>query len=179
MDIESIPQSSFKKQQCYRLIPSKFPPIYLFEDVADAKDFEALYALQRLTNPRIQDEIGNIDLIPDAERIFGEVKGSSYIMAAFTHVNPDGSRFSNGDYGIYYCAETIKTAIAETVYHRERFMRYTNEKPQEIDMRCLSAKFSAQLYDIRENHYLPTPLYDKNNYTVGQSLGSNVKKSVW
>ncbi|MCP4473820.1 MAG: RES family NAD+ phosphorylase [Gammaproteobacteria bacterium] len=65
---------------------------------------------------------------------------------------------------------------AETVYHRERFMRYTNEKPQEINMRCLFAKFSATLVDIRSDHYLATALYDKEDYAMGQSLGITVKK---
>ncbi|MCP4475568.1 MAG: hypothetical protein GY821_13590 [Gammaproteobacteria bacterium] len=54
IDITTIPQASFKQQSCYRLIPSKFPPIALFEDVANPRDFEALYAVQRLTNPRIR-----------------------------------------------------------------------------------------------------------------------------
>ena len=59
-------------------------------------------------------------------------------MAAFTHVSPDGSRFSNGTYGVFYAAQRESTAIAETKYHRERFMRATNEPRRELDMRVLS-----------------------------------------
>ena len=30
--------------------------------------------------------------------------GASYVMAAFTHLNPKGSRFSDGSFGVYYAA---------------------------------------------------------------------------
>ena len=108
--VNSLSNTHFIKQRCYRLIPSKFPPIHLFEDVASDEDFAALFAIQALTNPRIQDDIGDLSLIPEGERLFA-VPGCGFVMAAFTHVNPDGSRFSNGDYGIYYASESLDTAI--------------------------------------------------------------------
>ena len=42
-----------------RLVPSRFPPVSLFDRVADPKDLEALYALESLTNDRIRDEVGD------------------------------------------------------------------------------------------------------------------------
>lgn len=42
---------SLKDQIEYRLIPSKYPPITLFDDVASEDEFAALYAIQELTNP--------------------------------------------------------------------------------------------------------------------------------
>lgn len=72
----------------YRLVNSKFPPIALFDDVADAAVFEALYQIQALTNPRMQNEVGRLELIPRAEIPFG-IPGCSYATAPFTHVNPD------------------------------------------------------------------------------------------
>ncbi len=36
------------------------------------------------------------------------------VMAPFTHLNPKGSRFSDGSYGVYYAAKRLSTAIAET-----------------------------------------------------------------
>ena len=115
--------------------------------MASVDEFDALFAVQMLTNPRIQDEIGLLNLVPKEQRLYA-VPGCGYIMAAFTHINPDGSRFSNGDYGVYYAAESLSTAIAETIYHKELFLSFTNEPPQELDMRSLIADFSAQLFDL-------------------------------
>jgi hypothetical protein len=173
--LDSLNKINFTKQRCYRLIPSKFPPVHLFEDVANENEFDALYAIQALTNPRIQDEIGELSLIAQEERLYA-VPGSGYVMASFTHINPDGSRFSNGDYGIYYASETLETAIAETVYHRERFLRYTNEPPQEVDMRTLVAEFSAELYSLLSFDRTGHPLYSPNCYLASQALGSEIKQ---
>ena len=37
----------------YRLIPSHFPPIALFENLLDPTELEAAYALESLTNDRL------------------------------------------------------------------------------------------------------------------------------
>jgi hypothetical protein len=173
--LESVPQKAFSMHRCYRLIPSQYPPIHLFEDVASPEEFDALYAVQMLTNPRIQDEIGLINLVPENERLFG-TPGCGYVMAAFTHTNPEGSRFSNGDYGVYYAADTLPTAIAETIYHKEIFMSYTKEPPQELDMRSLVADFSAELLDITALNKHNDNLYLPSNYAFGQAFGAQVKR---
>lgn len=172
--ITDFSQLAFQKQRCYRLIPSQFPPIPLFEDVADSSQFDALYAVQALTNPRIQDEIGNLNLLAPEERSYG-IPGCSFVMAAFTHINPNGSRFSSGDYGIYYASESLDTAIAETVYHRQRFLNYTKEPAQEIDMRSLVADFNAQLINLLllNNEHA---FYSLDNYSASQQLGASVKQ---
>jgi hypothetical protein len=122
---------------CWRIIPSRFPPIDLFERVADPADLEAIYELESLTNAHIREEVGELQLVPSQDRISG--RGTGYIMAAFTHLNPAGSRFSDGTYGVFYAASTLDTAIAETRYHREQFLRATSEPPMELDMRVLLA----------------------------------------
>lgn len=173
--LNSLPKSVFSRQHCYRLIPSQFPPIHLFEDVADAEEFDALYAVQMLTNPRIQDEIGLLDLVPKTQRLY-TVPGCGYVMAAFTHINPDGSRFSNGDYGIYYAADSLATAIAETVYHKEQFLSFTDEPAQELDMRSLIADFTAELFDLTLLNKNTEPLYSPEHYKVSQTLGAEIKR---
>ncbi|KTD75618.1 RES family NAD+ phosphorylase [Legionella waltersii] len=170
----TLDKKPFKNTRCYRLIPSHFPPIHLFEDVANADEFEALYAIQTLTNPRIQEEIGQLQLIPKEERLFA-VPGCGYVMAAFTHINPNGSRFSNGDYGIYYASDSMATAIAETIYHKELFLSYTNEPAQELDMRSLIANFSAELVDLTLINKQSDPIYAPLNYQLGQQLGAQIK----
>ena len=66
--------------------------------------------LHFIGRPRIRDEVGQLQLVPPDERISGS--GSTMVMAAFTHLNPEGSRFSDGRYGVYYAAHTLATAGA-------------------------------------------------------------------
>ena len=66
MRLQELPLLAGEELQAYRLVNSKFPPIALFDDVADAADFEVLYQLQEMTNPRLQNEVGRLELIPGA-----------------------------------------------------------------------------------------------------------------
>src|SRR3954469_18752967 len=102
---------------CFRIIPSRFPPISLFDRVARPEDLDAVYAIEALTNDRVRQEVGDLALVPPDERISGP--GSTPIMAAFTHLNPEGSRFSDGTFGVWYCAHELETALAEVRYHQE------------------------------------------------------------
>jgi hypothetical protein len=69
-------------------------------------------------------------------------------MAAFTHLNPLGSRFSAGGYGVYYAARRV-TAVREVSHHQGRFLAATREGPISIDLRCYRAAVREPLHDIR------------------------------
>lgn len=165
-------------QPCRRIIPSRFPPVDLFERVADPADLEAVIALEGLTNDRLRDEAGDIQLVPPHDRITG--RGAGYIMAAFTHLNPTGSRFSDGTYGVFYAARTLATAIAETCYHREQFMRATQEPPMELDMRVLLTDLDQELTDIRGMRERLAAVYDPQSYHASQALGRQLRaENAW
>ena len=175
MDINAIPQTAFFNQTAYRLIPSKYPPKSLFDDVADHDQFEILFAIQELTNPRIRNELGNLNRVPAQERPYG-IRGCNYALGPFVHLNPDGSRFSKGDFGIYYAAEDVQTAIAETRYHQQYyFSSVVGLKFDRLSMRCLKTQFSANLRDIRDDSFKQSDWYSKDNYSAAQQLGENVK----
>ena len=163
-----ISQARILWTPCWRIIPSRFPPIQLFERVADPPDLEAIIALEAMTNPRLRDEIGDIQLVPPEERIAGP--GTSVIMAAFTHLNPAGSRFSDGSYGVYYAGMTLETAIKETTHHREAFMRATSQPRMELDQRVYIADLDAALHDIRGQRREQPGLYDRDSYGAAQSF---------
>src|SRR5438045_3278336 len=153
----------------WRIIPSRFPPIQLFERVTDPADLDAVLALESLTNDRVRAEVGQLDLIPPEDRVAGP--GTSAIMAAFTHLNPDGSRFSDGTYGVYYAARALETAIAETRHHREQFMRATAQPRMELDMRMYLADLDAPLHDIRGLRETLPAIYAPDDYGASQALG--------
>ena len=119
-------------EKVHRLIPSKFPPVTLFDWADSAEELEQIALLEGLTNERILAELGKINLIDKDDWIGGP--GSTPVMAAFTHIGFE-SRFSDGSFGVYYAASSLETAIKETCFHRERFYSASKEKPCSISMR--------------------------------------------
>jgi hypothetical protein len=159
-----------KKQ--YRIIPSVYPPINFFEDLVDPSEMEMLYEIESLTNERLRQEVGDIFLVPQEDRVCGP--GSSVVMAAFTHISTSSpSRFTDGAYGIYYASLTRETAIRETVYHRERFLQATNEQACELTMRVYEGKIKQPLQDVRGNKY--KSLHHPHDYSASQAYGKKLR----
>lgn len=140
-------QKRVRWRPCWRLVASRFPPVSVFDRVARPEDLATVFEIESLTNDRLRNELGDLSHVPPAERVSGE--GTTPIMAAFTHLNPLGSRFSDGSYGVYYAARSVDTAIAETAYHKARFLAATQEAAIEIDMRAYAADLDARLHDLR------------------------------
>jgi len=159
-------------EQLHRLVPSHFPPIELFESVADPQDLEIVYAIESLTNDRLRDDVGDLTLVAADERISGP--GSTPVMAAFTHIGLT-SRFTDGSYGVYYGARKLETAIAETVYHRERFLSATGEHDTELTMRQYINKVALALHDVRDERY--NELHAPNTYLASQAFAKTLRNS--
>lgn len=162
-------------QQAWRVIASRYPPINLFERLtADTTVWDALIALEQLTNPRVRDEVGDIALVPADERVSGP--GASYVMAAFTHLNPKGSRFSDGSFGVYYAAAALETAIAETVFHFEGFARDNADPPRSEDFRVLVGAVTAEFEDVAA---LPAAergsILDAQSYVASQAYAKELR----
>jgi hypothetical protein len=156
----------------WRIVPTRHPTVYLFDRVADAADFDALYALEALTNDRIRDETGTIALVPASERLYGP--GSGPIMAAFTHLSPDGSRFSDGSFGVFYAARTRDTAIAETCFHHARFLQATAQPAIHLPMRVYAVTIDARLHDLR-GASTPAAIHAPDDYTAARALGRRLR----
>ncbi|SAL70230.1 RES domain protein [Caballeronia peredens] len=171
------PHGTLDWSPAYRVIPTRFPAVNLFDRVASPQDFEALYALEAMTNDRLRTEVGELDLVPPEERRFGP--GCGPIMAAFTHLNPNGSRFSDGSYGVFYCARERQTAIAETRYHSSVFLAATNEAPLRQQMRLYTVMAHGEVVDLRGNAIaeagLDARILDPTDYAAGRALGRAVR----
>jgi hypothetical protein len=156
-----------------RIVPTRHPSENLFDRVADEADFEALYALEAMTNERARDELGEIERVPRAQRRYGP--GSGPIMAAFTHVNTEGSRFSAGEWGMFYAAKERDTAVAETRHHHARFLAATRQGPLHLPMRLLSVAIDAKLHDLRPAGVVPDAVFDPADYTAARALGARLR----
>jgi hypothetical protein len=151
--------------------------VTLFDRVADAADFEALYALEAMTNERARDELGQIERVPRGERLYGP--GSGPIMAAFTHLNVLGSRYSAGDYGVFYAARERATAVAETRHHHGRFLAATQQRAQHLPMRLYHVSIAARLHDLRPLPGVPgaadAAVFDPDDYSAAQAVGARLR----
>ena len=170
----TLPVTRIEWKPCWRIIPSRFPPIQLFDRVTKPDDLETIFELDALTNPRLRNEVGDIELVPPRDRISGP--GTSVIMAAFTHLNPNGSRFSDGTYGAFSAANDLHTAIAETKHHRERFMSATAQQHMELDMRVYLVDLDGDLHDLRGQKATQPLVYHNDNYAAGQHLAGTLRK---
>lgn len=158
-------------QAACRIVPTRYPAVNLYDRVADAEDFDALIALEALSNERLRDEIGEIERVPAADRVFGP--GSGPIMAAFTHVNSEGSRFSDGRFGMFYAARDRATAVAETRHHHARFLAATRQGPMHLPMRLLHVTVDARLHDLRGAEF--AAVHDPSDYSPSRTLGHHLQ----
>jgi hypothetical protein len=154
----------------YRLIPSRYPPIDLFERVADPADWELVAQIEGLTNDRLRDEIGNIAIVPVGERLAGP--GASPIMAAFTHIG-FASRFTDGSFGVYYASNSFDGALSEALHHRAKFLMRTAEPRTQLDLRTYVGRIAAQLHDIRGGWPLA---HDPNSHVHSQALAKELRR---
>lgn len=168
--IDALAVRRVQWQAACRIVPTRHPSVYLYDRVADAADFDALYALESMTNERLRDAAGAVQLVATEDRVFGT--GSGSIMAAFTRQNPLGSRFSDGRYGVFYAARERATAIAETARHHARFLAATAEAPMHLPMRVYQVAIDARLHDLRPDGAAPPAVFDPARYDQAQALGA-------
>lgn len=164
----------------YRLIPSKYPPISLYEDVSTLEEFDALYALESMTNPRLQQQAGDVSLLPKEQIPFHCTTHRSYATSTFTHINPNGGRFNDGNFGALYVADSKATACSEVYFHTQKYCQNVDDfKYEAFVFRCLKfdIKYSAIL-DIT-NTPKTDPLYSLTDYSASQQLAQSVRKHAY
>lgn len=156
--------------QTFRIIRSIHPPIDLFEDIADPRDWEALASVEAKTNPRVRFEIGDLGKVPADRRVSGQ--GATYVMAPFVHCSTARpGRFSDGSYGIYYAADCEDVAVAETIHHHEKFMRSTSEEPGwTSDFRVLIGSVEKELDDVSNVPGVLDPVDYAASHAEGKEL---------
>ena len=168
MKLPAPPVARVTWPSAHRIIRSRFPPINLFEDIADPADWDALASAEIKTNPRFAESLGQLGLVSAKRRVSGP--GASWVMAPFTHLSPDRtSRFADGTFGAYYAGDSFEVALAETIHHHQRFMAATAEPPGwTSDFRELVGTVNARLHDLRTGDY--AACLDPDDYSVSQGL---------
>jgi len=158
----------------YRLIPSQFPPLGLFDTVATAADLAAVMELVGWTNDRLVAE--RIARLPQAEWVYGTTN-ASIVMAAFLHVAPGGMRFNGPELGAWYAADDIRTAAAEVGHHLRRETVARNLTAMSRTYRAYAATLLGDYLDIRGEQAIRPDVYASDRYDASQKFGEEVRAS--
>ena len=158
----------------HRLIPSRFPPVGLFDTVATAADLAAAMELAGWTNDRLL--VDRINRLPENEWVYGR-PNASIVMAAFLHVAPGGMRFNNGDLGAWYAAAALPTAVAEVAHHLRREAVARCVPGARRQYRQYTSGLEGSYLDIRGQQAARPDIYDPASYAASQRLGEAVRAS--
>ena len=153
----------------WRLIPSRFPPIPAFENVATADDLEAGMEVEGWTNDRLVAE--RLARLPRDQWVYG-TSNASIVMASFLHAAPAGSRFNGPDLGAWYAAAALTTAIAEVAHHLRREAVARGRSEERRTFRCYACRLLGDDYrDIRGQQQSRSDLYASASYATSQAFG--------
>lgn len=124
------------------MIPSRFPPVQLYEPIAPEEDWEALKRIETMTNPRLRRARGL--LLPEDE---GKID-QNWLIAPFAYPDPEPSPYGDGSFGYSVVAESLHSALLIAVQRREAFLKTTAEGPTRLVMRVIKVPLKAQLADF-------------------------------
>jgi hypothetical protein len=172
--LNGVPLTRIELVNTHRLIPSRYPPVGIFDLIAQPDDLETIIELEGWTNDRISAELGVIGRIPSTEWAVGPPMASG-IMAAFCHPDPQGARFNGADLGAWYAARSLDTAHAEVIHHRTIELEEIGVLDARLQMREYLADMDAAFHDIRSNNSDFAPLYDPDSYVASQAFARSLR----
>jgi RES domain len=170
---ERTPVARITWRRTCRLVPSRYPPVGLFDRIASPGDLDAIIELEGWTNDRLSGELGLLTNVPRDEWVLGRPM-ASVVMAPFCHLAEGGGRFSVRDRGAWYAGRSFETALAESIYHRTKELEEIGAFETRVEVRLYYADFSSRFHDVRGRNRRFAPLYDPGDYAASQSLGQRL-----
>lgn len=130
----------------FRLIPSRFPPVNIYEEVIANDRIEALVEIENLTNPRLR----------SAQRLMSasleSIQSQPASKTGTMRPSPIPTRRARGfppERPSLDLADSRQTALAVSVARRELFLRRTSEPAVGLDMRMLKTPIDGRFLDLR------------------------------
>lgn len=155
----------------YRIIRPTFPPIDLFEDLANPTDWGSVIAASAKEDPTFSSAAGNLANVPIDRCVGGP--GSTWVMAPFVHCSPrSSSRFSDGSFGIFYAGNSEQVALSETIHHHARIMEEESASiPRWTSgFQLLIGSVDAELHDVDMVPGTRNPSDYRFSQTAGKEL---------
>lgn len=161
----------------HRLIPAKYAerePSVLKRIARDERELRDLFELDSATNER---RLGESNLLPGItvhELVFG-IPHYHIVNAAFTHAQPNGSRFNGRERGAWYAGFALETAQAEVAFHFGEELREIPSwtQPETRAYRDYLADFRGEFHDIRDASRFQSCL-DPASYRNSQQLAHDL-----
>jgi len=149
----------------YRLIPSRFPPVSIYERIIANDRIEELVQIENLTNPRLRQAkilTDGIDPIDPESPVL-----QNWNLAPFTYSQPGGTKFFRAIYSCLELSGDLQTALAVSLARRSAFLELTDEPPQGIAMRVLKTPVKGRFLDLR---HLPATLSKDECWPIGEQV---------
>jgi hypothetical protein len=151
-------------QPSWRIIPTRYPEVDLWNRVADPAEAAALNELEQLTNRRARQVAGEINVLRPGDTFTGCGPDA---IASFCHPGI-GGRFHTRRFGAYYASRTLETALSEKAYHTIRLLKDAKIPATRTDMRVIKAEIRGQLIDLRPLRKSRLDLYHPTDYSQSQ-----------
>ena len=129
----------------HRLIPSRSPPVPLYERLGTLEIQKAAEALELLTNPRVQ----AMARMPKAPVTATSANRSqNWNLAPFAYPTPEGTTFCNPAYKVLDLVKGVRPALAIAVQRREAFLSSTSEPAISLEMRVIMHPVKGKFADL-------------------------------
>lgn len=133
-------------QRFHNLIPSRFPPVPVYERIAGGRD-EMFALVEQITNPRVRERERLTQGLAPVDQQHPRFKNWNH--APFVYPNPEGSRFFKANRNVLELADDLQTALVVSVAKRETFLRRTAEPSTLIEMRQIVRSVRGSYLDAR------------------------------
>jgi len=152
-------------QDCYQLIPSRFPPVDVYERLGSPELRKAAFDLEQRTNPRLA-AMNHVETQPKSgDKSPNQFQNWNH--APFVYKNPEGSYFLGPAYGVAEMAADLKAALLFALRRREEFFGRTSEEAMGQDMRVLSRRVTGTFTDLSA---LDPALTQAERWKIGQKV---------
>lgn len=156
----------------YRLIPSRFPPVNVYDGIVADDQLDAVYAAEELTNPRLK-SLGRL-ASGALNGATADPKLQNWNLAPFAYGNPDGSLFFDERRPCLEVLTDRQTALAVSVAKREAFLRSTQEAATGLDMRMLRHPVRGKFWDLRDSIAPLSELDRSDRWSIGKAIPEGV-----
>jgi hypothetical protein len=152
----------------YRLIPSRFPPVNVYEGLIANDRLDDVYAAEGITNPRLR-SLGRMTSagVADAN---SDPRLQNWNLAPFAYGDPDGTLFFDERQPCLEVAVERQTALAISVAKRERFLSHTAMPSTGLDMRMLRTPVKGKFWDLSGMVDLIAGLPEADRRAIGAKM---------